>query len=202
MRKALHVVAWVVLVATSCAASMAAGSGNVNLFLGQKSLNGDWKDDSINLDVSKQAELGALLTWSGENWPVGLAVDLLSSSDDQTIVFGGTPFKFEGSTTEIDFGVRKIWENSKTRPFFGAGLGYVKGELKGSAGGVSVPADDGGLGEWIDGGVFWRLGSHFNLGVEGRYTKARITPSVGGASFALEAGGFHFGVILGFGWGE
>jgi hypothetical protein len=43
--------------------------------------------------------------------------------------------------------------------------------------------------------VFWRLGRRFNIGIEARVTRGEIT--IG--PFDVEAGGEHFGLLLGFG---
>ena len=176
----------------------AAYVGNLNFFLGDKALNSDWKDDSFGLDVSSQAEFGALISFGQDKWPVHIAIDLLGSTQDDTI----SGVKLTGSTNELDFGARKQWEKGNARPFLGGGLGWVKGELKASSGGVSISSDDSSVGGWVDAGAFWRLGQRFNLGLEGRYSKAKIKPEVSGVTADVEAGGLHLGLLLGFGWGK
>lgn len=181
-----------------CGVANADATGNVNFFIGQKYLNGDWEDDSIGADFSTQREFGVLMSFGQTTWPIDMAIDFLTSSADDNI----SGVKLEGETMELDFGVRKHWGKAKTRPFIGGGLGWVKGELTGSASGISVSADDSSYGAWIDGGVFWRFGERFNLGLEGRYSMAKIEPKLGGTTFDMEAGGFHLGLLIGIGWGR
>jgi hypothetical protein len=176
----------------------ARADGNVNFFLGQKFLNSDWEDDESELDLSEQGEIGALFSWRGRDWPVYLAFDILGSSDEETV--GGVDFK--GSTGEFDFGVRWQSTGRSVRPFFGGGLAFVGGELEVDLGGPDLEIDDDAMGLWVDGGVVWRLGKRFNLGFEGRFTKAELEADFGGESVDIEGGGVHLGMLLGFGWGE
>ena len=62
--------------------------------------------------------------------------------------------------------------------------------------GTVVEDTDTSPGAWADGGVFWRLGSHFNLGLAARYSKATVTLF----DTDMEAGGYSGGVMLGWGW--
>jgi hypothetical protein len=78
----------------------------------------------------------------------------------------------------------------------------VGGEFEVDLGGPDLQFDDDAIGLWVDGGVLWRLGKRFNLGFEGRFTKAELEADIGGQSFDVEGGGFHVGMLLGFGWGE
>ena len=54
-------------------------TGNVNFFLGQKTLD---EDDWAPLD--KQGEFGVLVDFKQQNWPVSIAIDFLGSADDGT----------------------------------------------------------------------------------------------------------------------
>ena len=163
-------------------------SGNVNFLLGTKSLDSnDWGS------LDEQAAFGILVDFKQKNWPISMAIDLLGSYDEETI--SGT--KFEGSTSEFDIGIRKIWEvsGSSIRPFIGGGIAFIRGEIKASAFNT-VTFDDNGTGIWLNGGVYWTLGQHFNLGLQARYSQAEITIlGVDG-----EAGGTHAGIMLGYHW--
>jgi hypothetical protein len=154
----------------------------VNFLLGQKMLDeGDWEP------LEEQSEFGVAATFGNENWPVQVAVDLLGSTDDGD--FEG--LDVEASTAEFAVGVRKIWNKNKAKPFFGGGLAFVNAELE--IEGVSV--DDDAVGAWVNGGVFWRLGSRFNLGVDVRVSRAEVSAF----GVDVEAGGEHIALILGFG---
>jgi hypothetical protein len=200
MRRKTILVVLSVLVLTGYIASSpsAATDGNVNFLLGQKQLDDDdWEP------VEDQPEFGALIDFAPEAWPVRIAIDLLGSSDEQDdiLVEPGFPtVDLEGSSTELCFGVRKLWGKSGMHPFAGGGLAFVNGEIKVSAAGVSVTSEDDAIGFWVDGGISWRLGKRFNLGVDLRWSKAGIEPVVAGQTFHVEAGGLHLGALLGFGW--
>ena len=163
-------------------------TGNVNFFLGQKTLEeNDWAP------VDKQAEFGVLVDFKQQNWPVSIALDFLGSTDEAT----ESGVNLEGTTSEFDVGVRKIWEvaGSSIRPYVGGGIAFINAEIK-ATGFNTVSQDDNGTGIWLNGGVYWTLGQHFNLGLDLRYSQADVT------LFDVEgkAGGTHAGIILGYHW--
>ena len=167
-----------------------AGSwtGNVNFLLGQKSLEtDDWGD------LDKQAAFGVFVDFGQSDWPVSIAIDVLGTYDETT----DTGINIEGSTSEIDAGIRKIWKVSNTsmRPYIGGGLALVGAELK-ATGPFPVSDDDTGVGLWLNGGVYWTLGQSFNIGLDLRYSDAEVTLfGVDG-----EAGGTTAGLLLGYHW--
>lgn len=165
-----------------------AWSGNVNFFLGTKTLdNADWAP------YDEQAAFGVLVDFKQENWPISMAIDLLGSYDEETVL----GIKTEASTSEFDIGIRKIWEvsGSSIRPFIGGGIAFVTAEKK-TSNVLSVSVDDDGTGFWLNGGVYWTLGQHFNLGLQARYSQAEVTFSGNN----VEAGGTHAGIMLGYHW--
>lgn len=177
-----------ILMLFSITAHANGSSGNVNFLLGTKSLD---KDDWGPFD--EQVAFGVLIDFKQQNWPISIAIDLLGSLDQETL----SGVETEGSTTEIGLGIRKIWEvsGSSIRPFIGGGLAFVSAELKTNTF-VTVSDDDTGTGIWLNGGVYWTLGPHFNLGLQARYSKAEVTLfNVDG-----EAGGTTAGLMLGYHW--
>ena len=58
-----------------------AGGGDVNLFVGQKRLSDDTLKD---LEADEPTQFGAFVSLDF-NWPVALALDLMSSSDDSSL---------------------------------------------------------------------------------------------------------------------
>ena len=62
--------------------------------------------------------------------------------------------------------------------------------------GPVIYESDAAAGVWIDGGVFWRLTKHLNLGFEARYSRAELDLLERG----VQAGGTYFGLLLGWGW--
>ena len=163
-------------------------TGNINFFLGAKSME---KDDWA--PIEDQGEIGVLIDFKQDTWPVSIAIDLLHSSDRATL----EGFRFDGRTTELNLGVRKIWDHfPMIRPYIGGGLALINAELEGSSFGIRVSDDDTSAGIWLNGGIYWTLGSAFNIGLDLRYSKAEVT--VFGVD--VEAGGGHAGLILGYHW--
>jgi opacity protein-like surface antigen len=188
-------VAVVVLVAAAFAFSpaLAGSDGHVNFFIGQKSLDSDdWEP------VEDQVEFGAVMSFGQDNWPVHIAVDILASGDEEKV----QNITLTGSTFEVAVGVRKIWKKGRVLPYLGAGVAGIGAGVKADDGFVSVDADDAALGFWAGGGVFWRLGNHFNLGLDVRYSNAEVDLDLGAGVVVqdVSAGGLHYGALVGFGW--
>jgi hypothetical protein len=174
-----------------------AWSGNVNLFLGAKFLEeDDWEP------IDEQVEGGILVDFKQRRFPLSIAIDLLYSGDDQDIgvhVFGFGTFgtHVESRTTEVNIGVRKIWERSETvRPFIGGGVALINAELESKTLGASESDDDIGVGAWIDAGIYWTLNRQFNIGIDARWSRAEVD------LFGVtgQAGGWHIGAMAGFHW--
>lgn len=163
-------------------------SGNVNFILGTKTLDSDdWGP------FDEQAAFGVLLDFKQETWPISIAIDILGSLDRETEL----GIEVDGSTSEFDIGIRKIWEvsGSTIRPFIGGGLAFITAKFETNTP-VKESVDDSATGIWLNGGVYWTLGQHFNLGLQARYSKAEVTLfDVDG-----EAGGTHAGIMLGYHW--
>jgi len=172
-------------------------TGNINAFLGMKYLDeGDWEP------LDEQEEFGIKVDFKQQGWPVSIAIDYLSSSDDGTMLmyhprFGTVPFNFEGETSELCFGVRKIWDYFPTmRPFIGGGIAFINAEIEGRALGKRLSVDDDAVGIWVNGGIYWTLAEHFNIGFDLRWSKAEVTL----LGIKGEAGGTHAGVLVGYHW--
>lgn len=172
-------------------------TGNINVFLGAKALDDDdWEP------VEEQDELGISLDFRQKGWPFNIVLEYLnSSSDNESVVLcdpsGCLDVNAEGETSELNFGIRKIWDTFPTvRPFIGGGLSLIKGELSVAALGSRASDSDSGIGLWFGGGVYWTLAEHFNLGLEAKVSTADVT------LFGVEsdAGGGHFGLIAGYHW--
>lgn len=170
-------------------ANAASFTGNVNFFLGQKSLkSADWSP------LEDQMAFAVLVDFKQDSWPVSIAIDTLGSYKDTTV----SGIKFEGSTGELDFGVRKIWDVSATtmRPYVGGGVAFIRAEIKGSYLYTTVSDNDTGIGYWLNGGIYWALTPHFNLGMDLRYSNAKVTLY----GLSGEAGGTSAGLIAGYHW--
>ncbi len=176
----------------------AKADGHVNFFLGEKSLSGaDWEP------LEDQFAFGAVMSFGRDDWPVHIAVDVLTSFDQTTMY---DPFlgdvTFTGTTFEVDMGVRKIWKKGRVLPYLGAGIGIMGAGVEADGDFDTESAADAGFGFWADTGVFFRLGSHFNLGLDLRYSSADVDLDFGDGFVAsdVNAGGFSYGLLLGFGW--
>ena len=162
---------------------LAAGKGDVNFIIGTKALKkADWDP------VDSQGAFGAEVTWGGARWPIRFATDLFGSGNTNDLL--GT--HFDGQTSELAFGLRKIWEPGAARPYIGGGIARIYARIKAG----STEETDTAVGGWVGGGIFWRLGSRFNIGVAGRVSSGKVTLS----GQKVEAGGTFVGGILGWGW--
>ena len=196
----LSAVTVAVLAATAFTFSpaLADADGHVNFFLGQKSLDSDdWAP------IENQFEFGAVMSFGQETWPVHIAADVLVSVGEEDI---SDPFlgnsTFTGSTFEVDFGVRKIWKKGKVLPYVGGGVSIIGAAVTLEDEFTSVDASGTGFGFWAGGGIFWRLGSHFNIGLDLRYSAADVDldGDFGFVAQDVSAGGLQYGLLLGFGW--
>ncbi len=182
------VLALAVLAAAS-ASSPALAGGDANFFLGTKQVD---KDDWGVFGVDDGwTEFGAEVTWGGEKWPVWIATDVLVAVDiEENYGFFGNDAVV--LSQEIALGVRKIWKAGATRPYIGGGLDIITAAFDNDF----TNDSDIAFGPWLGGGVFWRLGSRFNIGASVRWSDADVTIE----GFDLKAGGMHYGLLLGWGW--
>ena len=93
--------------------------------------------------VEKQAEIGFSLSFGDVDWPVMLAVDVMTSGSDDDFLADSYSFDYAGpyfnytvtynyfldydvDTTEVNLGVRKFWrEEKRFAPYVGGGLAFV-----------------------------------------------------------------------------
>ena len=199
MRIAALTASLLAVAAFTCSPVRADFDGNVNFFLGEKNLDsGDWKP------LENQFEFGAVMSFGAKDWPVQIAADVLISVDETTVYDGFLgDVTFTGTTFEFDAGFRwLIYKKGKVFPYIGAGVGIIGAAVQLDDGFDTVDANDASLGFWADGGVFFQLGGHFNIGVDLRYSDASVDLDYGSAIVAqdVNAGGFSYGLLLGFGW--
>ncbi len=187
------------LVFSLCCASVVSAqdewTGNINAFLGRKTLDtDDWKP------AEEQGEFGVEFDFRPKSWPINIAIDLLGASGEGTVfdpVLGNV--KLKSKTSEFNIGVRKIWElaASPVRPFIGGGLSFMHAEGEVEIPGVGAASESGnGTGIWLGGGVYFTLAEHFNLGFELKYSDASVTI----AGVDVNAGGTHIGLLAGYHW--
>lgn len=181
----------VLLAARPAAAGGGEWTGNLNVLLGAKALDKEYWEPA-----DEQAEFGLEADFKKKGWPVSLAVDYLKAAGEGEAYLGFTKVTLESETSELNVGLRKIWDGSeRTRPFIGGGLSFAKATAKASGPGIYGSASDSATGFWIGGGVYWLLGEGFNLGFEAKSSSAKVFDGDG------DAGGGHFGMLLGWHWG-
>lgn len=189
----------VLLVAAAATASTAAHAryeGNLNFFVGQKWLNSsDWEP------VAEQPELGVMLAFAQERAPVYFAIDVLASKKKSTMTTASDgPVEVTGETLEYAIGVRKVWHAGKTHPFVAAGGCLIVSRMRFDVPTYSPNFGDQDYGVWIEAGVTWRIGAHFNLGFDLRASTAQAKYDDVSPPVEKQVGGFHAGLLLGYGW--
>ena len=168
--------------------SAQATSGNVNFFVGQKSM-----DDSDYWDpTDDQTEFGLIFDMSERRWPLSLEMGFMMSSDDSS---DGGVFR-DATTSELFMGVKKIWaiRNFPLKPFVSGGLAYVSAEDEFENAFYSLEADDSALGFYLSAGAYATLSRHLNLGFLFRISKAELDL----IDDDVDAGGEHFGLFIGY----
>jgi len=156
-------------------------TGNINFVYGSKSLDKeDWRP------LESQSQSGLAVDFGKKNWPIHLAVAYVLSSDDDafTMDINGDLWdtKIKGSTSELRLGVKKFWSPSfPIKSYIGGGISIINGKIKMMTvsinNGAYIGSDsqsDQGFGGYINGGIFWTIVDHFNLGVDLGYSKASI----------------------------
>jgi len=170
-------------------------TGNLNLFVGQMWLNqGDWAP------VDQQQEIGLMLAFGEERAPIHFSIDAFLAKADAPDQHPTVDSAVSGATTEFAIGVRKVWGEHATHPHLGAGATVM--QVSEDRNGPSGPVSNGdrGYGAWVDVGVTWRIASHLNLGLEGRYSVSTVDLGTGVLLREVTAGGAQFGVLIGYGW--
>jgi len=168
-------------------------TGNANFLIGSKALDkDDWEP------VESQTELGVDVDFAPRSWPIHLAVGFLQSSDDAKLFDDYGDYKFRVTTSELKFGIKKIWDAAPMmHPYVGGGLAMINAKAKLSEIGYgSTSDDDQAIGLYVNGGIFWTLASYLNLGFELGYSKATVDVY----DVDAEAGGGHALFLVGFHW--
>ena len=185
------------IVVAGFATTPVQAGGNFNALLGQKELDQSYSDSE---NIQEQDMLGLMMDWGAEGWPVHIALDIVNSSKD----FDDNEFdvNVDGSTLAIDGGVR--WYFLKDRnwePYLGGGVAYISGEVDTSGENNDIEFDDSTVGYWVNGGIKWVIGEHFNLGGDIRWEKAELEVEDDlNNPTDVEAGGLGYAVLLGYRW--
>ena len=180
----------IVLTLTALASPALAG-GNANFVLGTRGLDKDFWTP-----VNGQFVIGTMVDFGKQKWPVHLETGILVSVGAEEDFIGTSDVY--GSVAEICFGVNKTWElKGPARPFIGGGLSSVGATYVIEVPGDDIDDNDSSGGVYFHGGVFWRLGRRFNIGIDGRIlvgTHITLFGEDGDADYA------QLGMVLGWGW--
>jgi hypothetical protein len=197
MRHASRLLVPVILIAATVAPVVASG-GNANFVLGGRTLTDDefWEPNEDNTFI------GATVSFGPRHWPISLSAGTYISFAQERVSIGSFSGDFTTAIAEFDFGVQKTWEIDTVRPYVGGGIASVGAAAELEGGGSNVDDDDQSFGAYVDFGVFWRLGSRFNIGI---HTRAMFGTDVefdfGGPLTAKgDADYLQVGLILGWGW--
>jgi hypothetical protein len=180
-----------------------AGPGYVNFMIGQKVLDSDDWDP-----IDKQASIGVEGVFGPAKWPVQLDAYVSRTSGDKAATINGVQGNLEAETYEFGLGLNKTFGESRVRPYVNAGVVHAKVDVTVSQSGTSGSDGASGFGFWGGGGVYYRVGSAFNIGGAVRYSAADVdfdsfTTTVGSVPISgqtVQAGGLAFGVLLGWSW--
>lgn len=188
MKKLAHIILICLSITTGAVSFAQNWTGNVNLFLGAKALDkGEWE----LFQVEEQTQFGILVDWGKTDWPVNIAIDILASRAIESTVVAD----YEASTEELNLGVRRVFGDI-VRPYIGGGVAAINASLKGSTYGISVSDSDHAVGLWVNGGICLNIGNTFNVGLDLRYSHAKV--KLFDNDFHI--GGIHVGLVLGYHW--
>jgi len=152
-------------------------------------------------ETDQQDVFGVVADYAGQTWPVRLEGGIFVSSGtaDFTEPVFMSRSEVENKISELSFGLNHTWDQrGRTRLFIGGGLAWVvaQSDIR-SEFFEDAHADSEALGVYAHGGVFWRVGATFNLGVDVRLMG---TTAIGLFGESGDAGYGQVGLVFGWGW--
>jgi opacity protein-like surface antigen len=190
----------------------AQAAGDVNLLFGTRDSSEAILEEAGVDDLS---QFGVAFSYD-YGGPVMFAVDLLVASRDSRQSVDAvypTVYWTDLKSTELDVGVRKLFgKENKLKPYIGGGLAWMRLDvfqvLNGSLGeggeftDTIVDDAESVFGFWVNAGLFYTLGEHFNIGLDIRYSDAQVnvSPIDGGRGLDFETGGTQYNVLVGYHW--
>jgi hypothetical protein len=170
--------------------------GDVDVVCGERSTGLHFWEKS-----GSRTPCGVTLEYGPSAWPVQPAVAYYQWSDTEEgfIPFPFTTFEVRTRFEELSAGVLKTWRKaSHTRPFLGVGVALVRVRLTGSEpGAISNSDSERSVGEYAEGGFYWSLAGHLNIGL---HVRTLFGASV--HSLHEDANYTQLGLLLGWGWSD
>ena len=211
------IVRWIGVLGLVFVPAMVSAGGNANFVLGGRGLSSDFWEPNEG-----QGSLGVNVDFGKESWPVQIALGMHGSfaTNEEGLGFGHDfdrpeladfanfadfdidvdSLKADVNSSVGEFSAGILWRRKGERkviPYVGGGVTWVSVRKEIEHRFVTISDDDFSPGGYVNGGVFWRLGKRFNIGID-----ARI---VGGTNIELfgedgDANYGQLGLILGWGW--
>lgn len=149
---------------------------NFNVLVGSKALgSSDWKP------VEQQSLRGFHFDGTPASWPLAITADLFDSKAEKTtssngIISSTQRIRLTGETSEYDLGVRGyLGDEERAAIFLGGGVGLVTATAHfRTPSGRKFTDTDTGQGLWADTGIMGRFFGNVNLGVDLRWSSAKM----------------------------
>lgn len=192
MQKPLRM--FVIALAAVMVVTPALASGNLNFVVGTRNI--DTGEDDFD-EVEDQTAFGVNWDFKTGDLPFNWVVGFHLSGEEENVDLGGFTGDVSTSLIELSFGPVWIWETGSARPYVGGGLSYIQASLDVDIGPVEFDEDDQSPAAYLDGGIYWRLGEVFNLGVGARIVEGSSF-DLGGEDFEADYQQAH--ILFGWGW--
>lgn len=190
MRRALIVLA----VAFAAGPALADKSGNVQFLIGERWLSDEWGA------VDDPSVFGVEVDFAPKTSPVHVALSLQIAADSSTL-----PGPITGSG-DFDVGFFELsagflWHPVKkaiVRPYVGGGVLAMSAATRSDIAFFEADESDQSFGFYANLGVFFKVGEHLNLGVDGRIVR-ETTFEFGPVE--LDGDYEQAALLIGFSWG-
>ena len=162
-------------------------SGHISGFMGLKMMDSnDWPD------LDNHFGMGVFFDIKKDSWPVSIVLDITDTGGKHK----HNGMEDLGHTTELHFGIRKIFINQDSRfqPYVGGGVSSMYAEQEFEVNNVSTEQDDSTVGIWLGAGMYYEMNPKFVLGLDVRYSDGEVTLF----DQDLNAGGLFMGVTGGY----
>lgn len=176
------------------ASAPALAGGNANFVFGARAV--DTGEDDLS-DVEDQGAFGVNVDFRTGDLPFSWVIGFHASGKEDDLSCCGGSGEVTLDLAEVSFGLGWSWEVGNARPYVGGGLTGLSASVELDLPGFDFDKDDQSGAIYGDGGVYWRLGDRFNLGVGGRVVYGTDL-EIEGRSFDADYAQVHG--VVGWGW--